>query len=160
LGKRVRKDEIRGKGNAEREEERIRGGPRRRSHVLPLRSISLVCSSEHVGQQCPLRQSRPRRTSLDPLYSVHVFMWPRRGYGDIPRRRRVLHRGRAAERCWRALLEIRNVPSSVESRNMGAYLCPTDDWSRHWKRHSSFRGSLATNLHGVDASPEALMRLS
>lgn len=29
IGRRVRKDEIRGKENAEREEERIRGGPRR-----------------------------------------------------------------------------------------------------------------------------------
>lgn len=31
------------------------------------KSINLVCSSEHVGQQCPLRE-QPRRTSLRPLF--------------------------------------------------------------------------------------------
>lgn len=45
---------------------------------VPTKSINLVCSSEHVGQQCPLRE-QPRRTSLRPLFRprFHVAGVPR-----------------------------------------------------------------------------------
>jgi len=96
-----------------------------------MRSISSVCSSEHVGQQCPLRES-----DRDALHSSIIFCTRFHATAvaalGIPRRNAVdsiegCFTGRAVERCWSALVEIRNVASSVESRNTGPYLCLIGD---------------------------------
>lgn len=57
-----RRSEKNGEGRREREKEWRSTFP-----CVPTKSINLVCSSEHVGQQCPLRE-QPRRTSLRPLF--------------------------------------------------------------------------------------------
>lgn len=82
-----------------------KGTAGRRSHVLPSRSISTVCSSEHVGQQCPLRESD--RDALHSVhYSVHVFMRP--GGGGIPRRNAVDSiEGCSTGRGWKTLKSTR-----------------------------------------------------
>lgn len=60
------------------------------------KSINLVCSSEHVGQQCPLRE-QPRRTSLRPLFRprFHVVGVP----GGEGGRERGLYPPSLLERC-------------------------------------------------------------
>lgn len=137
---------------------RKKGGGERVAVDVPMcsstKSINLVCSSEHVGQQCPLRE-QPRRTSLRPLFRprFHVAGVPGEGgRGALPSlppsssvannigvarnypcldgtRRRVLQR---TGHCWKTarvpLLEIRYAASSVESH--GA-TCVLERW---WSR--------------------------
>jgi len=90
------------------------------------RSISPVCSSKHVGQQCLLREN-DRATHFTPsiIFPVHAFhataaavpgVFPAAALSTASKGAPC---GRAAERRWRALVEIRNVASSVESRNTG-----------------------------------------
>jgi len=94
------------------------------SHVLA--SISPVCSSKHVGQQCLLREN-DRATHFTPsiIFLVHAFhataaavpgVFPAAALSTASKGAPC---GRAVERRWRALVEIRNVASSVESRNTG-----------------------------------------
>lgn len=116
----TRRGKIRRKRNSEREE-----GTERPVDVpmyITTRSISMVCSSEHVGQQCPLRESD--RDALHSVhYSVHVFMRPlwRQGYSPSQRcrqHRRVLHRSwlkDAEEHSWK--FATRQVASTRATRD-------------------------------------------
>lgn len=135
IGRRVRrttrKDEIRRKGNGEREEEetgRPVGVPMCYHEVDQPGLFERAC-----GPTMPTSGERPRRTSL-VHYILYTFSCGRRGCaGGIPRRSAVdsiegCFTGRAVERRSSALVEIRNVASSVESRNMGpSYLCLIGD---------------------------------
>lgn len=65
-----------------RKKEREGEGEERVAVDVPMcsctKSINLVCSSEHVGQQCPLRE-QPRRTSLRPLFRPRFHVVPGEG---------------------------------------------------------------------------------
>lgn len=135
IGRRVRrttwKDEIRRKGNGEEREEEETG----RSVGVPMcyhEVDQLGLFERACGPTMPTSGERPRRTSL-VHYILYTFSCGRGGYaGGIPRRNAVdsiegCFTGRAVERRWSALVEIRNVASSVESRNMGPYLCLIGD---------------------------------
>lgn len=133
IGRRVKRttrkeDEIRRKGNGEREETgRPVGVPMCYHEVDQPGLFEWAC-----GPTMPTSGERPRRTSL-VHYILYTFSCGRRGCtGGIPRRSAVdsiegCFTGRAVERRWSALMKIRNVASSAESRNIGPYLCLIGD---------------------------------
>lgn len=77
--------EAKGVTDAERGRNRTAG---RRSHVLPRGRSARFVRTSMWANNAHFERAAARRTSLQPLYSVHVFMWPpwlRRWYSPSQR---------------------------------------------------------------------------
>lgn len=154
----MRKDEIRRKGEYGRSESKKWAG-RSKFPCIIARPISPICSSEHVGQQCPLRGERPRRTSLHPLFHTRFH-----AAAVVPGVFPVAALSTASkgappatvERRWRVLVKIRNAASSVDSCNMVPCTCALGD---EVGTQVPFNGSsTAKNPHAVDSASQILQQ--